>query len=157
MTAELGVKVESAGLACCGWDGWVPRADEVNEEDEPDRHDVAIVLSYQSDPIPSTGGQASRCSVNELLGDCQYLKSRGEAVRELAIRRSTISEHEVIHRLDPVADLAGWGRGVEPRDLAKADNKTLEFGTVVGDNMRQRALPQLRDDDACSRKGLLCE
>lgn len=51
MAAEVGVKVESTGLACCGWDGWALRADEVNDEDEPDRQDVAIVVSRWVDPL----------------------------------------------------------------------------------------------------------
>jgi hypothetical protein len=45
MAAEVGVKVESTGLACWGWDGGALRADEAKEEEEPDRQDVAIVVS----------------------------------------------------------------------------------------------------------------
>jgi hypothetical protein len=46
MAAEVGVKVESTGLACCGgWDGGALRAEEAKEEEEPDRQDVDIVVS----------------------------------------------------------------------------------------------------------------
>lgn len=45
MAAEVGVNVESTGLtACCGWDGAALRADEVKEDDDPDRQDGAIVV-----------------------------------------------------------------------------------------------------------------
>jgi hypothetical protein len=42
MAAEVGVKVESTGLACCPRDGWALRADDMKEEEEPDRQDVAM-------------------------------------------------------------------------------------------------------------------
>lgn len=45
MAAEVGVKVESTGLACWAWDGCALRADEAKEDEEPDRQDVAIVVS----------------------------------------------------------------------------------------------------------------
>jgi hypothetical protein len=45
MAAEVGVKVESTGLACWAWDGGALRADETKEEEEPDRHEVAMVAS----------------------------------------------------------------------------------------------------------------
>lgn len=40
----MGVKVESTGLACWAWDGGALRADEMKEEDEPDRQDEAMVV-----------------------------------------------------------------------------------------------------------------
>lgn len=45
MAAEVGVKVESAGLACRGWDGGALRADDAKEEEEPDRQDVAMAAA----------------------------------------------------------------------------------------------------------------
>lgn len=45
MAADVGVNVESTGLACWGWDDGALRADEVKEEEEPDRQDEAMVVS----------------------------------------------------------------------------------------------------------------
>ena len=39
------MKVESTGLACWAWDGGALRADEMKEDEEPDRQDEAMVLS----------------------------------------------------------------------------------------------------------------
>jgi hypothetical protein len=44
IAAEVGVKVESTGLACWAWDGGALRADEMKEEEEPDRQDEAMVV-----------------------------------------------------------------------------------------------------------------
>jgi hypothetical protein len=46
MAAEVGVKVESTGLACWwGRDGGALRAEEAKEEEEPERQDADIVVS----------------------------------------------------------------------------------------------------------------
>jgi hypothetical protein len=46
MAAEVGVKVESTGLACCGgWEGGALSAEEAKEDEEPDRQDLDIVKS----------------------------------------------------------------------------------------------------------------
>jgi hypothetical protein len=64
MAAEVGVKVESTGLACWPRDGGALRADDMKEEEEPDRQDVAMVgprrvaLSRASSTPPF---RASRC------------------------------------------------------------------------------------------------
>jgi hypothetical protein len=44
MAAEVGVKVESAGLACWAWDGGALRADEAKDEEDPDRQDAAAMV-----------------------------------------------------------------------------------------------------------------
>lgn len=54
----MGVKVESTGLACWAWDGGALRADEMKEEDEPDRQDEAMVVVV--------AGQGSRALVGVL-------------------------------------------------------------------------------------------
>lgn len=82
MAAEVGVKVESTGLACCGgWDGGALRADEAKEEEEPDRQDVDIVVSGRAVLLGASNTPpfcASWCVVGtrratkRLSGGCRY-------------------------------------------------------------------------------------